>query len=93
LERLRPRRDGLCAGGRRFSLALGGKAGAMANDMRRVGGRPDAVWFSAGRRAKGNPARPDHGGGKGITGVRPKQGAFDRVHVVNREKRAGPHGD
>jgi hypothetical protein len=31
------------------------------------------------RRAKGNPARTDHGGGKGIAGVRPKQGAFDRV--------------
>jgi hypothetical protein len=32
------------------------------------------------KRAKGNPARPDHGGGNGIAGVRPKQGAFDRVH-------------
>jgi hypothetical protein len=42
------------------------------------------------RRAKGNPARLDHGGGKGIAGVRPKRGAFDRVHRILYSKPVYP---
>jgi hypothetical protein len=42
-----PARWALCRGPTLF-VGLGRKGGAMANDMRRVGGRSGAVWFPVG---------------------------------------------